>query len=386
MPTALDAETFSDLVGSIYDSAVDPGHWPATLTAVSHALDLNNGALNLFDMPNLRPLLNIETGVPPDYAGKVTEYMPEVAVLWNGILFNTDRPLDEPAVAMQERPELYRSLDVFREWAQPQGLCDLMGLSMIRSPDRVAGVGFGRHERFGLIGEREVAGVRQLAPHLRRAVTISDLLETVTIAAANFEALLDALSIGVALVDGRGQVVHANSACHTLLSARGAVRLEHGALHARQPQADAALSRAIGLAAHGDTVIGAAGIGLPAATSNGAAVVAYVLPLSSSAASGSGSRAWVRGSVAGVFLTHKEFPATIPTEVLMALFDLTPAEARVLAKLVQGGSPAKVAAELGIAELTVRTHLERLFGKTGTHRQSDLIGMVAGLRPPVATE
>ena len=56
--------------------------------------------------------------------------------------------------------------------------------------------------------------------------------------------------------------------------------------------------------------------------------------------------------------------------------DLTPTELRVLLAIVESGGVPQVAAALGIAYSTVRTHLGRLFSKTGTSRQADLVKLV----------
>ena len=43
----------------------------------------------------------------------------------------------------------------------------------------------------------------------------------------------------------------------------------------------------------------------------------------------------------------------------------------------------EVATALGIAETTVRTHLGRVFEKTGTRRQADLVKLAAGFACPL---
>ena len=53
-------------------------------------------------------------------------------------------------------------------------------------------------------------------------------------------------------------------------------------------------------------------------------------------------------------------------------FQLTPAELRVLFSIIEIGGVAEVADVLGISEATVRTHLHRLFEKTGTDRASPI--------------
>jgi DNA-binding CsgD family transcriptional regulator len=42
-----------------------------------------------------------------------------------------------------------------------------------------------------------------------------------------------------------------------------------------------------------------------------------------------------------------------------------------------------VAAALGVADTTVRTHVSRLFEKTGATRQADLVKLVAGYAAPL---
>jgi DNA-binding CsgD family transcriptional regulator len=61
------------------------------------------------------------------------------------------------------------------------------------------------------------------------------------------------------------------------------------------------------------------------------------------------------------------------------LYGLTPAEARIAELLVGGATPAQVATELGLRGSTVKTHLLRVYEKTGVHRQSDLIRLAASL-------
>jgi len=61
--------------------------------------------------------------------------------------------------------------------------------------------------------------------------------------------------------------------------------------------------------------------------------------------------------------------------VMQRLFGLTAGEARVLALLLDDCRPREIADELKISITTVRTHLKALFAKTGTRRQSELIGL-----------
>jgi DNA-binding CsgD family transcriptional regulator len=65
--------------------------------------------------------------------------------------------------------------------------------------------------------------------------------------------------------------------------------------------------------------------------------------------------------------------AEVDPFLLSTTFDLTPAEARVASHLAAGRNLKEIARHLGVQTNTVRTHLNNVLAKTGTHRQSDLV-------------
>jgi DNA-binding CsgD family transcriptional regulator len=73
----------------------------------------------------------------------------------------------------------------------------------------------------------------------------------------------------------------------------------------------------------------------------------------------------------------------VPSDALALLYDLTPAETRIFDLIVGGMTQTTIAAMLGIARSTVKTHLLRLFAKTGCRRQVDLTNLAARLSLPV---
>lgn len=61
------------------------------------------------------------------------------------------------------------------------------------------------------------------------------------------------------------------------------------------------------------------------------------------------------------------------------------AELRVLFAIVEVGGVPQVAEVLGIAASTVKTHLGRVYEKTGAARQVDLVKLVAGFSSSLVT-
>jgi DNA-binding CsgD family transcriptional regulator len=62
--------------------------------------------------------------------------------------------------------------------------------------------------------------------------------------------------------------------------------------------------------------------------------------------------------------------------MLKAMFRMTPAEIRLALQLVAGKTTEQAAAELGVALTTARYHLARLYRKTQTQRQSELVTLL----------
>ena len=71
-------------------------------------------------------------------------------------------------------------------------------------------------------------------------------------------------------------------------------------------------------------------------------------------------------------------------QAIGSAFKLTPTELRVLLAIVEVGGIPEVAAAFGVADTTIRTHVGRLFEKTGASRQADLVKLVAGYTTPLA--
>jgi DNA-binding CsgD family transcriptional regulator len=74
----------------------------------------------------------------------------------------------------------------------------------------------------------------------------------------------------------------------------------------------------------------------------------------------------------------------LPGDMLVKLYRLTPAETRLLGLLGQDFSLRDAAAALGITMPTARSHLQRIFEKTHTNRQSQLMKLILSAlpRPP----
>ncbi|MBI1196907.1 MAG: helix-turn-helix transcriptional regulator [Phenylobacterium sp.] len=371
----------SDLIGRIYDCALDPGLWPDVLDHIGQRLGFQQVTLTLQAMPGGAVMLSVASGIPEPWFERSKAYGADVIALWGGGARIAATPLEEPILLSEMNPRL-RDGDVrnafYTEWFLPQELIDTAAVGLIRDANALASISLTRHRDQGPIGLSETDAIRLLAPHLRRAVTISRLLDARTVAAATFEAVLDRTSTPTLVTDAQLGLIHADQAARALLDARDPLVLNGGRLATNLPSATRALALAVAQAAEDEAQIGRRGLGIPLRAENGEPYVLHVLPLRGGAL----RPGLVNRAAAAIFVSTGR-PSAAESGMLAAqLFDLSAGEARIFDLIAEGLTPSGAAERLGIEVSTVRTHLVRIYAKTGAHRQSDLVRLAASLALP----
>ena len=372
-----DRERLSDLIGDIYDTTIDRALWPSVLERIADFVE-GVGA-GIFSRDAVERTGNLHYGVGTEqrfidlYFDRYIKLDPlsEAYLLLNdGDVFSSSEymPLAE-----------FAETRFYQEWVKPQGFIDNVTAVLHKSASRQATAVVFRHERNGLADDAARQRMRLLVPHLRRAVLIGNVVDIKSEAAATFADALDGLAASIFLVDASGRIAHANAAGEALLSAGDMLHRAGTRIAAHDAEADRALRDVFANARHGDAAVGTGGVALPLARPDGQRYVAHVLPLTS----GSRRRAGApHAAVAALFVQKASLPLPSNSAALAKAFRLTPTELRVLLAIVAVGGVPEVAETLGIAETTVRTHLGRIFEKTGVARQADLVRLVGGFSAP----
>jgi DNA-binding CsgD family transcriptional regulator len=374
----LSSAVFSNIVGIIYDCALDPAVWPVSLREVCWLSGFAAGRICVTHFPTRSVrLLQYYNYDPVWIEVAVRNYWDEIAEFWTSVPNRMTRPLDEPVCVTREVPRFATNESrYFREWLRPRGVIDAVWLMVLRERDSVGTISLSRHESAGAVTDRDLQIIGLLAPHLRRAATISDTLNMQTIKIGTFESAFELLRAGVLFVDRDCKIIHANWAARVMLEKGSPIQSLHGELKTQVAQTAAALKKAV--AAATETAIGRMGIGVPVPQPDGGPAYIHVLPLMTGHTR---SRLVPRASAA-LFVTVKDGGAGPPAEAIAAVFDLSPAETRILQGLLTGRAPAEIADDLGLATPTVRSHLANIYAKTGTARQLDIMRLAAQLISP----
>src|SRR5579863_2860582 len=368
---ALSLEELSDIVGAIYDCALDPELWPEAIRHICRATRCLWGSIAIHDLSSRAMHLNQLWNCDPAWIAQTARYGQEISATWEAVPGIMTHPLDEPLALSHHLPKAFMENSRYiAEVRRPAGLVDTLALMVMRRRDRIGSLGLQRHESVGVVGEREFEIMRLLAPHVRRSVAISDVLDMKTLHLDTLESILDLLNAAVLFVDRQCKIVYANHAAECMLKRRAPIFSAHGELMVQSARCAEALRRSVAAIGHSEACIGRSGIGIPVATPEGGRALVYVLPLMTGSV-----RARISPSAqAAVFITDScGETVNFPVEALAAVFDLTPAEQRILAQLLAGRTPGEIAVNFGVALPTVRSHLASLYAKSGAERQADLI-------------
>jgi len=130
----------------------------------------------------------------------------------------------------------------------------------------------------------------------------------------------------------------------------------------------------------GDGATRSESIALPFVAHDGERFVGHLLPLTAGRRRETGS---AYDATAILLVSKTSLDGTAASDIIKKIFRLTPAEARVLLAIVEFGGVPETARGLDVAESTVKTHLGRIFTKTDTKRQADLVKLIAAFSSPV---
>ncbi len=349
-------------IDEIYEAAVAPEAWERTLDRLAEICGAEGTFLFASDAerlqwacsPAIRPLID------KWFASDWTERNPRRARLISqrDPRFLTD--LDGFTLEEIEREPFYQ------EFLKPLGFGWCAGTT-IRTPagDTLVFTA----ERLlhkGPVERSALDLLDQLRPHLSRAAVLAARLGLER-ARASVE-MLQVMGLPAAVLTPGGRVLAANQAL-----AGGGTAMAIGAgdrLVLASEAAQALLNEGLQAADDGGGVPAGRSIPLPG-DAMGPPAVAHLLPLR-----GQG-RDIFSGASALLFVTPVTPSKAPDVGVLEALFDLTPAEARVAGLLVEGRPVEAIARQQGVTENTVRMQLKAVFAKTGAGQQSQLVSLLA---------
>jgi DNA-binding CsgD family transcriptional regulator/PAS domain-containing protein len=369
-------EQVSRMIESIYGCALDPRQWTTTLPAIIALTNSAAAVLSVHREGQAECIFHhgYEPFLPPDDRRFPT--LPRT-LSWQALCVSE---MVTKGVLLVDDLKFLNSR-FYKEWCLPRGLRHALGV-VAGSGSRVIVLIANRVKTQPCYGDGDSRLFRSLIPHVCQALKIAEAIGLRTMRSEAFKATLDTLSVGIYLHDRQGRLIFMNHVAKCQIKAGNVLRIADNRLSSASAEARDALDRAIATACSDSAGQCPASIALPLQKNGAAGLIATVMALNHGQYQ---SLATPFVADCAVFVQDPRIAPLVPAEALARLFGLTPAERDVLLALADGRSPQGVAEVLGIALATVKSHLHKIFEKTGTSRQADLVRLVMGSSAQIAT-
>ena len=380
-PKRIDSD-FSQLIGLIYQGALEEQPWQSALPALREALDAQVVSLVL------RPPTADDQGVilncvrpepdrdnddetladPNDW--QVSAYREQFFSLDPFV----NLPLDSVIALEDILPDkkLVTS-DYYLHYLQPIDLFRILGVDTAEPGGMLARLRFSRRSQEVRFKARERRLLESLTPHLRRAIEIYAKLNRMTSERDVYAGAVNQLSVASIILDEQGRLLTTNAVGQALLDQGAGLSLREGRLHIEgrefNKELQQALTTIIKAQQRGEiSVVRALRVPRPAGRSDLGLVIRPV-PASQ----------WSEGQSspsAAVFISDPDLQESTSRHILGELFALTPAEANLATLLARGLSLAQVSIAQNISQHTARAQLKSIFAKMGVSRQAELVRLV----------
>jgi DNA-binding CsgD family transcriptional regulator/PAS domain-containing protein len=367
-----DREQLSALIDDIYDAALAPAQRIDVIDRIASFTGGQSGGILSKHSSSKSESLYCYIGANPESLQAYSESYPKLDLAAALPCTGVEQVVSTADLVPYEE---FRRGRFYREWARPHGWGDVASVVIDKSATSCTFLSVVRHEASGPVDDEMRRRMALVVPHVRRALRIAKAVNLKQGEAACFSDILDRLSAGIIFVNAGGCIVHANAAGNAVLDAADILRAVGGRLVADDAQINETLREILMVGDGCDPFPGFRHIALPMRARDGERYVAHVLPLTSGARRRAGLP---YDAVAALLVRKAALEAFSPPEVIGRMYKLTPTELRVLLAIVDIGGVPEVAAALGVAATTIKTHLSRLFQKTGVGRQADLVKLVAG--------
>lgn len=357
------------LIDRIYEAAFVPEEWRGTLAALADRFDSRDGALGIMSETDVRWAATERCAAA---MGAILEDVSLREVLQGDLRMQRLAEMDHPGFVQANdiltSDEL--ATDMFQGFLRGNGI-EWQATTLIPLPNgATAWFSFERTVEAGRYDDAQLARLDTLRPHLARAGLMAARLGLER--AQTTVSALAALGLPAAVLTDTGRVLTGNALFEELDHLF--LPVAFGGLAIADPAANALFQETITASRFSRKPL-VRSIPVKPSTGREAAVV-HVLPLRRTA------HDIFSGADILVVATEVSTGANVPpSRLLSGLFDLTPSEARLAAALASGKSLRQAAIEMGIGLGSARTYLARIFGKTGTNQQSQLVALLKSAQP-----
>jgi DNA-binding CsgD family transcriptional regulator len=364
-------EPSEKLLDLIYDAATEQELWRSVLTAIADLTSSHGGILYGQSFAARKVYF--------DYNGRLSEECNRVyqdrhmSNPWSNAM--APQPVGRIVLSDEIIPlSSLRSTLFFEEVLRPQDVAHNAMIRLAGKDGFHAAFNLCRSARQGPFGEGERRLLGALIPHMRRSIQLGFRIDSYRALQQGAFAALDRLSVGVILLDRQARIAYLNAAARAFGGDGGALQLANATVSTVSPPHSQRLGELIRASLRG---MPTGSMSLPR-PGDGELLTILVSSVRGRDVGRFGDLG-MRDAAVLVFIVDPANRAGVPQSWIMDAYGLTQAEARVALAASSGLSVPDTASRLGLSTNTIKTHLRRVFAKSGTGRQTELARLMASI-------
>lgn len=363
----LDLGNYDRVVSHIYEAALVPAHWDIALTSLIDLFAPREWHVAFVVWERLDPPTGRFIGSAGVHPLAQDAYLQHFAGRHEWSIRGHDMQLGD--VLLSDRliaREDFKTTKFYRHFLGPWGFeLAILGMLDRQGPDHMGIVCPGPANADP--GDLPQA-ISMLVPHIQRAARISRRIGEADMRAATATDLLDSSPYCVLALGPDMELLVANKRGQALLDHGGGIAFRQGRLLLDEPQTQRELAAMAAGRSKSHSIT------FNARAHDGGEVLMTAIRVSAAQGERFASGA---GGTALMLVGGQKIAVSDPmVEALQASFDLTAAEARLAAFLIQGSGVRGYAADRGVSHEAGKYLLKGIYAKTGLSNQTELVAML----------
>jgi DNA-binding CsgD family transcriptional regulator len=352
------------IVHDLYEGILDPLAWNQAMTGIVDKVGASAAFLLAFNPASGQVLRDENHRGDPAVLDAYRRH-------WS---YHDDRlepasaiPVGQPMTEQTLLPHsIWRRAAILNEFLIPADVPHFMPVTLHRSADKYTVLSLQGSRKRGPFNRQDMANFGQLIPHVTRALTIKDRLQSTQLRAHTVGCLNDRLSFGVLFLDQELQILESNDIAARLLRDDGGLCADR--CHRLQlPEPAAREMRELTKTALLRGTLRDGVLKIPRAPHQ-RPLSLLIAPLPPESIS------WILPAPRWLVLVFDpEQGVQVDVQLLRVDLGITRREAEIASLLTMGCDLADAAAKCGISIHTARNQLKSIFGKTGMRSQAELM-------------
>jgi DNA-binding CsgD family transcriptional regulator len=352
-------DQLNDIVQDVYLASTNPGVWPQVLASICAAIDAEAAVISHQERVESAIRISATHNLPSAHAGLVARHLYDEA---RQTIATEPAGREAGRRAGAIRFAIVSKREAHHEWLHIFG-ASAADLQLFH---------FGIRRRSSFAGRGEVP-VAEFGKHVVLAAAAAWRLATSEARQKAWENALQAMSIGVLILNVQGEILEANVTARRLLEDRRYIESRNGRLVPANPRKARDFSGLLAqLFAAGCS--GRAALVTSDRDNASENLFLALVRMEGSEAPSEGTD----GPAVAVYASELDRNFDGLEDLLRQAFGLTRMEALTAVAAMHGESLGEVASKLGVGLETTRAHMRSVFAKTGTHRRSQLVNRMLG--------